>query len=96
MGAHPATRACQGVSAGGACGRDLGHMPHSLPANSGKKAHKRPFNPARMAHSRFSSMRLFTTENTPLTPFACTSAMLLSPPLFTTPSSVTLPFCTMM
>ena len=62
----------------------------------GKEARKRPFNPARMAHSRFSSMRLFTTENTPLTPFACTSAMLLSPPLFTTPSSVTLPFCTMM
>lgn len=51
---------------------------------------------SRVTHSWFSTIRLFTTENTPLTPFACISAILLSPPLLTTPSSVTSPFFTMM
>ena len=44
---------------------------------------------ARVAYSRFSTAKLFTTEKTPLTPFACTLATSLSEALLTTPSSVT-------
>lgn len=44
----------------------------------------------------FSMTRLFFTENTPDTPFAERLATVLSPSLLTTPSSVTLPFATMM
>ena len=50
-------------------------MENGSPANSTPPA---PVQPGQNGSLRFSSMRLFTTENTPLTPFACTSAMLLS------------------
>lgn len=42
-----------------------------------------------------SNLNLFSTENTPLTPFARMCAMSISPCDATTPTSVTFPFSTM-
>jgi len=49
-----------------------------------------------ICHDWFSTRRLFVTEKTPETLFACSPAMFLSIWLSTTPSSVTFPFLTMM
>jgi hypothetical protein len=50
----------------------------------------------RVTHLLLSTRRLFVTEKTPETLFACSPAMFLSIWLSTTPSSVTFPFLTMM